>query len=510
MGKKDELDGHERPIRFFDLFSGVGGFRVGLEGLGWLCVGSCEIDKPARKIYEANFDTANEFFWPDATTLNTSTMPDFDVLVAGFPCQPFSVAGKQRGFEDGRGTLFFQIARILQAKRPRAFLLENVEGLVFHNKGRTLSTILDKLAVDVNEQTRLSASSDCLRYHVYWKVLNSKNFGVPQNRKRIFIVGFKDTPPLPFKFPQGEPLTKSLNDTLESAVPAKYYFSDRLVKALAGYWERRRAKENDFAVHPRDSAQTVSVAEALTATGCPTNAPRLMVSDIRGGHFIPSWDLPEIFGEVTSEERRFLDTLRRVRRHREYKSDPNKDGAPVYVAKLENANLIDCLVRKGYLVKPTTDTVEFKRSRMILTDLTELDRKAVADRKKNTKKESSSGDYERREIPQSTKRLRRLTPSECFRLQGFPDSFDLSKCSDRQLYRQAGNAVTTTVVEAIGKSIDGVLRDSVLPKRGVRGLTSPALPIVLVVGVWLIAYRLFRKRLDSRSRIEGSLEQLTT
>jgi len=506
MGKKDDPDGHDRPIRFFDLFSGVGGFRVGLEGLGWACVGNCEIDKHARKIYEANFDTANEFFWPDATTLNTSTMPDFDVLVAGFPCQPFSVAGKQRGFEDGRGTLFFEIARILQAKQPRAFLLENVEGLVFHDKGRTLSTILDDLAADVNEQTRLSASSDCLRYHVYWKVLNSKNFGVPQNRKRIFIVGFKDPPPLPFKFPQGEPLTKRLGDILESTVPAKYYFSDRLVKALARYRERRRAEENDFAVQPRDSAQPVSVAEALTATGCPTNAPGFMVSDIRGGHFIPSWELPEIFGEVTSEERNFLKTLRRVRRHKEYKSDPNKDGAPVYVAKLENANLIDCLVRKGYLVKPTTDTVEFKRSRMILTDLTELDRKAAADRKKNTKEEIFSGDYERCEIPQSTGRLRRLTPRECFRLQGFPDSFDLSKCSDDQLYRQAGNAVTTTVVEAIGRSVGEVLRASTRPKGAVRGLVSPVLPMVFVVGVWLIAFRAFREHLDSHLRPVDRLE----
>ena len=495
MAEKTKLKSDGLPTRFFDLFSGVGGFRVGLERLGWVCVGSCEIDKYARKIYEANFDTANEFFWPDATTLNTSAMPDFDGLVAGFPCQPFSVAGKQRGFEDGRGTLFFQIARILQDKQPRAFLLENVEGLVFHDKGRTLSTILDDLAADVNEQTRLSASPDCLRYHVYWTVLNSKNFGVPQNRKRIFIVGFRDPPPLPFKFPQGEPLTKSLNEILESTVPAKYYFSDRLVKALAGYRERRRAKENIFAVQLRDSGRTVSVADALTATGCPTNAPRFMVSDIRGGHFIPSWELPEIYGKVTSEERKFLDTLRRVRRHKEYKSDPNKDGAPVYVAKLENANLIDCLVRKGYLVKPTPDTVEFKRSRMILTDLTELDRKAVSDKKRNTKRES--GAYGCREISQSIGRLRRLTPRECFRLQGFPDSFDLSKCPDNQLYRQAGNAVTTTVVEAIGRSVGEVLRASTRPEGAVRGLVSPTLPMLFAVGVWLIAFRLrLADRLD--------------
>jgi DNA (cytosine-5)-methyltransferase 1 len=508
VGEKEKLNRHGWPS-FFDLFSGVGGFRVGLERLGWVCVGSCEIDKRARKIYEANFDTGNEFFWPDATTLNTSTMPGFDVLVAGFPCQPFSVAGKQRGFEDGRGTLFFQIARILQAKQPRAFLLENVEGLVFHDKGRTLSTILDVLAADVNEQTRLSARSDCLGYHVSWKVLNSKDFVVPQNRRRIFLVGFRDPPPLLFKFPQGEPLTKSLDDILECIVAEKYYLSERLVRALAGYLERRRAKENNFAVQPRASAQTVSVAEALTATGCPTNAPRFMVSDIRGGHFIPSWELPEIFGEVTGDERKFLESLRRLRRHKQYKSDSNKDGAPVYITKLENANLIDCLVKKGYLVKPTPDTVEFKRSKMILTDLTELDRKAAGDKKQITKKGSLSGDYEWREISQSTGRLRRLTPRECFRLQGFPDSFTFeTKCgeriSDAHLYRQAGNAVTTTVVEAIGRGIDGVLRASTHPKGGARGLTSPALPIALVVGVWLIACRLFRKCLESR--IEGCLE----
>ncbi|NSD06699.1 DNA (cytosine-5-)-methyltransferase [Dorea longicatena] len=166
-------------IQFFDLFSGIGGFREGLRRAGnFVCVGHCEVDTYADKNYRLLFDTEGEWYCSDARTIEPKRMPDFDLLCAGFPCQAFSIAGKREGFADARGTLFFEIARILEAKRPSYFILENVPGLLSHDKGRTFCTILSTLSE--------------LGYHVEWKVLNSKDFGVPQARKRVYIVGYLD------------------------------------------------------------------------------------------------------------------------------------------------------------------------------------------------------------------------------------------------------------------------------------------------------------------------------
>ena len=165
-------------INFFDMFAGIGGFRAGLERAGgYECVGHCEINKHADRAYRAVYDVKEgEVYYEDATTIDTDTMPDFDLLCAGFPCQAFSVAGKRQGFFDPRGTMFFEIARILRAKQPTYLLLENVPGLLSHDKGRTFATILHELCE--------------LGYSVEWQVLNSKDFGVPQSRQRVFIVGY--------------------------------------------------------------------------------------------------------------------------------------------------------------------------------------------------------------------------------------------------------------------------------------------------------------------------------
>ena len=168
------------PLRFFDMFAGIGGFRAGLERAGgYECVGHCEIDKHAERAYRAAHQVKeSEVFYEDATTINTDDMPDFDLLCGGFPCQAFSIAGKRQGFADPRGTLFFEIARVVRAKRPAYLLLENVPGLLSHDQGRTFAAILNELCE--------------LGYGVEWQVLNSKDFGVPQSRKRVYIVGYLD------------------------------------------------------------------------------------------------------------------------------------------------------------------------------------------------------------------------------------------------------------------------------------------------------------------------------
>ena len=166
-------------IRFFDMFAGIGGFRSGLEAVGGFeCIGHCEIDKRTNMAYCAIYDTEGEYYCDDARTINPDEMPDFDLLCAGFPCQSFSVAGKRLGFEDTRGTLFFEVARLLAAKRPAFFLLENVPGLLSHDGGKTLETIYAALIE--------------MGYHFEWCVHNSRYFGVPQQRRRLYIVGYLD------------------------------------------------------------------------------------------------------------------------------------------------------------------------------------------------------------------------------------------------------------------------------------------------------------------------------
>lgn len=164
-------------IRYLDMFAGIGGFRSGLDAVGGFeCVGYCEIDKHAKQAYEAMYDTRGEIYYDDARTIRAESLPDIDLICGGFPCQAFSIAGKRGGFDDARGTLFFEIARIAAACRPAFLLLENVPGLLSHDGGRTFASILGTL-------------SD-LGYDVAWQVLNSKDFGVPQSRKRVYIIGY--------------------------------------------------------------------------------------------------------------------------------------------------------------------------------------------------------------------------------------------------------------------------------------------------------------------------------
>ena len=164
-------------IRYFDIFAGIGGFRSGLEKAGgFKCVGYCEINKYAKLAYETLYNTESEVFYDDARKIDPNELPDFDLICGGFPCQSFSIAGKRGGFDDARGTLFFEIARIANLKKPKYLLLENVPGLLSHDSGRTFAAILGAL--------------DELGYDVAWQVLNSADHYVAQSRKRVYIVGF--------------------------------------------------------------------------------------------------------------------------------------------------------------------------------------------------------------------------------------------------------------------------------------------------------------------------------
>jgi DNA (cytosine-5)-methyltransferase 1 len=201
---------------FIDLFAGIGGTRLGFESVGGKCVFTSEWDSHAQKTYYANF---NEMPFGDITKINTDDIPDFDVLLAGFPCQPFSSIGKRQGFmHKTQGTLFYDVSRIIKEKKPKAFMLENVQGLITHDGGRTMETILEVL--------------DELNYEVSYKVLNAADFGVPQMRKRVYIVGFsKDrTKDLgTFKFPKGNPYNHvDIGSFIEKDTGSKYSISKHL------------------------------------------------------------------------------------------------------------------------------------------------------------------------------------------------------------------------------------------------------------------------------------------
>ena len=259
-------------FKFIDLFAGVGGFRLAMQNLGGKCVFTSEWDKDAQKTYRANF---GEVPFGDITKEETKKfIPDgFDVLCAGFPCQAFSIAGKRGGFEDTRGTLFFDVAEIIKRKKPKAIFLENVKGLRNHNGGKTLATILNVLRNDLD-------------YFVPEpQIINAKNFGVPQQRERIYIVGFrKDQGVTEFEYPK--PLKKKVKfaDVKEKKVPAtKYFLSTQYVQTLINHKERHESKGNGFgyAIIPDDG-----IANSIVVGGM--GRERNLVYDHRITDFTPT------------------------------------------------------------------------------------------------------------------------------------------------------------------------------------------------------------------------------
>ncbi len=322
----------EKPkFTFIDLFAGIGGFRMAMQNLGGKCVFSSEWDTQAQKTYLLNY---GEVPFGDITKESTKNFipDDFDILCAGFPCQAFSLAGKRLGFEETRGTLFFDVAEILRRKRPKAFFLENVKGLMIHDKGKTLQTILKVLREDLD-------------YYVPDpQIVNAMNFGVPQHRERVYIVGFrKDQNVMDFTYPKPTDQTKTFADIKEDdVVSVKYYLSTQYVKTLVAHKERHAAKGNGFGYEIINDSD---VANAIVVGGM--GRERNLVIDKRLKDFTP---ITNIKGEV------------------------NRDG------------------------------------------------------------------------------IRRMTPREWARLQGFPDNFIIG-VADASAYKQFGNSVAVPAIQATAKEI---------------------------------------------------------
>lgn len=446
----------ESKFTYASLFSGIGGFEFGLNAVGGECVFASEIDKFAVQSYTT---IHGEEPHGDITKIDAKDIPYHDVLVGGFPCQSFSVAGNRKGLEDSRGTLFFDIARIAKEVKPKVLLLENVKGLVNHDKGNTLDIMISTL----NE----------IGYVVDFNVLNSKYFGVPQSRERIFIVAVREDLVAPeafseevlkgntivpkrkrgvgewatvfnFDFPKQLEVNIKLNDVLEDVVDDKYYLSKDKTDALLIQMDvldsiDKEVDEINQVGNLKEglyNRKNPEVGRVYGAGGmCPT------INTMGGGSREPKVIRPVLTPHRTDKRqngRRFKD-----------------DGEPFYTLTGQDVHGVVIgkplkvreATKKGFAEAYPGDSVNYQFPN------SKTRRGRVGSQIANTLEASNSEvgvvtpEYE----------IRKVTPLECWRLQGFPDeSFFKAKeagVSDSQLYRQSGNAVTVPVIESIGRKI---------------------------------------------------------
>nr|WP_295589764.1 DNA cytosine methyltransferase [uncultured Streptococcus sp.] len=378
-------------MKFLDLFAGIGGFRLGMESAGHECIGFCEIDKFARASYKAIHNTEGEIELHDITAVSDESIRGFgsvDIICGGFPCQAFSIAGNRRGFEDTRGSLFFEIARFASILRPKYLFLENVKGLLNHDGGATFETILGAL--------------DELGYNVEWQVLNSKNFGVPQNRERVFIIGHLRGRSTRRIFPfsstgrQVDKHQEQSTNTLTTRYPNSQGVGSYIIES-----ESQRVKSIGN-INPSGNGMN---GEVYQADGL---APTLSTMQDGGQE-------PKI-----------------IQRGHGYNQGGEHDIAPTLTSNsYQENNLVEVV---DFYNKITKDEV-------------------------GTLTSSGGGSTVRAGSFGITDgyRIRKLTPRECWRLQGFPDwAFDKAQKvnSNSQLYKQAGNSVTVSVIAAIAKELE--------------------------------------------------------
>ncbi len=365
-------------MKCYSLFAGVGGFDLALKNKGHTIVGACEIDKYARQTYRKNFGEEPE--QRDATKIIPEQLPDFDLLCAGFPCQAFSIAGRRLGFEESRGTLFFEIARIARERRPRYLLLENVKGLLSHDRGKTFANIL--------------ATLDELGYDAEWQVLNSKYF-VPQNRERIFIIGYLRGECRPEVFPVKESCRRNNEKTI------KYI---------------RNSTQTNGRIY-----STKGIARALTSSESNKTGFYAMVND--------KGNLREVENSSNS--------------HPNYWKGIDNHGTRTMIVATRNLNRNGPIVNKD---RTFTITKSVDNAVCITGGTKQPHASVMKDMSPTLKAGMGEGGGN---IPSILgDNIRRLTPLECERLQGFPDNYT-EGVSDTQRYRQMGNAVTVPVVEYI-------------------------------------------------------------
>lgn len=411
-------------VRFIDLFAGMGGIRLGFEqafashGYNTKCVLSSEIKKYAIKVYQEYYN--NEKVSGDITQISAESIPDFDFLLAGFPCQPFSSAGKGLGFADTRGTMFFEIERILKEKQPYGFLLENVEGLVNHDNGNTLSVIITHLKD--------------LGYTVTWKLIDSQYFGLAQSRKRVYIIGTKDASPV--SLDNFAITTATLGDILEHGLPTV------------------------------DSKFT----RCLFKNYAPDEVIGKSIKDKRGGSDnIHSWEI-ELKGKTSIEERNLLNILLKERRKKQWAQEIGitwMDGMPLTEKQIRTfydvphlKKMLNSLVKKGYLTlehprelvdgRRVPDTTKPMGYNIVAGKLS-FEFSKILD-PKELAPTLVAMDVSKLGIIDNGG-LRRLTIREGARLCGYPEDYNLSSIKESEAFDLLGNTVCVPVIEAIAQRL---------------------------------------------------------
>lgn len=432
----------EKEIRFIDLFGGVGGFRAGLESASssFKCVAYYEIDKYAVQTYNKNFGENHEP--TDITKVKSADIPDHDLICAGFPCQSFSVAGKRRGFQDTRGTLFFEIARIARDKRPGTLLLENVKGLLSHDKGATFGTILQTL--------------DELGYDAEWQVLNSKDWGVPQNRERVFIIGhLRGTGGWEIL-----PILKSGKE-FNTAPREARDAGARLFNYPANTISQRDYKGGNQVIlqeptrTPKGGGHLPLVRACLTPDRPERRQNGRRFKEDGEDMFTLTEASPDDWISIYEKEVELLEALDK---HCET-CKCNEEGHKIIHKNPESDDVHceTCTCNEG------VKTFTVSSSGRGCIEKGRIDKRAqysdVSQTLTAMQDTKRSGTYVMNTLTEATgNQIRRLTPTECERLQGFPDDWTKG-VSDTQRYKQMGNAVTVNVIEMIG-------RELVKPKRG--------------------------------------------
>lgn len=483
-------------FNYIELFAGIGGFRQALDDLGGECVFASEIDKFAKQSYTALYGDVH--LHDDITKIEASDIPNHDVIVAGIPCQAFSVAGKRKGFEDARGTLFFDVVRIAKERRPKAVWIENVKGLVNHDKGRTLNVMIETLCE--------------IGYTVDFTILNSKYFGVPQNRERIFIVAVRDdlVSPEPwviegttivprgkqriqalegvktfnFDWPEEGEVTTRLRDVLEAQVDEKYYLSDdKTAKLVAQLGEKDKvvgtvghhpfSKKLEFKGYNDDISPCLIATDYKAPKTTLESSPNLLgLCDIKGNDAIRRVYADDgVSPTLTTMQGGYQEPKIAVEQDGIPIREATKQGyAMAAVGDAVNFQFPESKTRRGRVGKQIANTleassinqgvVEAEEVRPVLTP-DRIEKRQNGRRFKEDGEESftlTAQDKHGIAIGQSPKyRIRKLTPLECWRLQGFSDEAHQTVVgaglSDSQRYKQAGNAVTVNVITAIGERL---------------------------------------------------------
>ena len=408
------------------MFAGIGGFRSGLSHYGdfFVPVGFCEIDPYARRAYEAIYDTKGELFFEDARKIVPEELPDIDLICGGFPCQSFSIAGKRGGFEDARGTLFFEIARIARVKRPKYLLLENVPGLLSHDSGRTFATILGTLSE--------------LGYDVAWQVLNSADFGVPQSRKRVFLVcclGEECTGEI-LSFTDSNPKTivQKLGGRQGDRIYGQEGLSCTLTSSAGGFAGNTglySVGQLPIKSFTKSGYQIAEPGDSIDLAYPNLNSRRGRVGK-QIAHTLTTGSTQGVYCIDMNPEPKITELARCITA-RQDSGIGNRRGE--HSGVLEKVGDGPCA-----FLNPERETVRQQGRRMKgpeepMFTLTTQDLHGIAEHD----------------------RIRKLMPIECWRLQGFTDEQFLKAqsagISDARLYKMAGNAVSVPVITALGAVI---------------------------------------------------------